>query len=117
MPFYEYECATCGVFTALRRMSESGEPALCGECASVSPRIMSAPSLAVLGGAQRAAHDRNERSAHEPKVTRRSNCGCAATHTCKPKSENNRPTQIAAKNPQGFQMQTKKTARPWMVGH
>ena len=29
MPVYEYECESCGVFSALRKMSESSEPAVC----------------------------------------------------------------------------------------
>lgn len=81
MPVYEYECETCGVFSALRKMSESNAPAFCGECGGESPRIMSAPRLAVLDRTQRVAHERNEKSAHDPKVARRSSCGCTGSHT------------------------------------
>ena len=113
MPIYEYECEACGVFTALRKMSESGEPAPCEMCGAESPRILSMPSLAVLGNQQRQAHERNEKSANEPKFSRRSSCGCAGTHTCK--------SGAAKANPEtgkpALQMQTKRTARPWMVGH
>jgi putative FmdB family regulatory protein len=48
MPVYEYECDSCGVFTALRKMSESSQPAVCEDCGCQSHRIMSAPRLAVL---------------------------------------------------------------------
>jgi putative FmdB family regulatory protein len=112
MPVYEYECETCGVFTALRKMSESNEPAFCDECGCESPRIMSAPRLAVLDKTQRVAHERNEKSAHDPKVAKRSSCGCTGSHTCKSNTKVNQETGKAA-----LQMQTKKTARPWMLGH
>lgn len=112
MPVYEYACNTCGVFTALRKMSESSEPAFCQECGAESERIISAPRLAVLGKTQRVAHERNEKSAHEPNVGRRSSCGCTGTHTCSTTTKVNPETGKAA-----LQMQTKKTARPWMLSH
>ncbi len=112
MPVYEYECKSCGVFTALRKMSESSEAAFCQECGTESDRIISAPRLAILGKTQRLAHERNEKSANEPNVGRRSSCGCTGTHTCKTATKVNPETGKAA-----LQMQTKKTARPWMLGH
>lgn len=112
MPVYEYECNTCGVFTALRKMSESSEPAFCQECGAESGRILSAPRLAVLGKTQRVAHERNEKSAHEPNIGRRSSCGCTGSHTCNTTTKINPETGKAA-----LQMQTKRTARPWMLSH
>ncbi len=121
MPLYEYECSSCGVFSALRKMSESSLAVQCEECGEMGERIISAPHLAVLSATQRSAHERNEKSANEPRVGRRSSCGCAGSHTCKTKSEREKPASKAAGKPEdnrpGFQMQTKKTARPWMVGH
>jgi putative FmdB family regulatory protein len=112
MPVYEYECNSCGVFTALRKMSESSQPTTCEDCGSESPRIMSAPRLAVLGKSQRMAHERNEKSAHDPKVAKRTSCGCTGSHTCNTSTKVNPDTGKAA-----LQMQTKKTARPWMLAH
>ena len=119
MPLYEYECETCGVFTALRGMSDSGQPAPCEEYGCYSPRILSVPRLAVMDKARRNAHERNERSAHEPKAARRSSCGCSGSHTCKPGSDNRSAAQKVnpATGAPALQMQTKKTARPWMLGH
>lgn len=137
MPMYEYECINCGVFSALRKMSESHQSTVCDECGCMGERIISAPRLSILGKAQRSAHEMNERSAHEPKVSRRSSCGCAGTHTCKTSGANSSikndlanqrgahlqttAQKKAASNGEGnmqpFQMQTKKTARPWMLGH
>ncbi|MDG1073735.1 MAG: zinc ribbon domain-containing protein [Methylophilaceae bacterium] len=112
MPVYEYECKSCGVFTALRKMSESSDAAFCQACGTESHRIISAPRLAILGKTQRLAHERNEKSANEPNVGRRSSCGCTGTHTCKTATKVNPETGKPA-----LQMQTKKTARPWMLGH
>ncbi|MFA6179393.1 MAG: zinc ribbon domain-containing protein [Candidatus Methylopumilus sp.] len=119
MPLYEYACTTCGVFSALRRMSESALPAMCEECGEISERIVSAPHLAILEKSQRTAHERNEKSAHEPKTARRSSCGCAGSHTCGTGAAESKAKSASATkaNPQGLQMQTKKTARPWMLAH
>ncbi len=111
MPVYEYECNTCGVFSALRKMSESRLPAFCKACGEESRRILSVPKLAVMDKQQRTAHERNEKSAHVPKQTRRSSCGCTGSHTCNTPKVNEETGKTA------FQMQTKKTARPWMLGH
>ena len=122
MPLYEYECTTCGVFSALRKMSESSLAVMCEECGEMSERIISAPHLAILDKSQRVAHERNEKAAHEPRMGKRSSCGCTGSHTCKPTAEKSKAasSQAAKKsgeNTPAFQMQTKKTARPWMVGH
>ncbi|KAF0844713.1 putative FmdB family regulatory protein [Methylovorus glucosotrophus] len=115
MPVYEYHCESCGVFSALRKMSESSQPAVCESCGGMGERILSVPNLAILGKAQRSAHERNEKSAHEPGVRRRSSCGCTGSHTCKPSGGATKEKSAGGNN--GLQMQTKKTARPWMLGH
>lgn len=114
MPLYEYECEVCGVFTALKKVSEHRDPAMCEECGGVGLRIISLPQLAILDKVKRSAHERNEKSAHEPSIKRRSSCGCTGSHTCKTsKSSFSQDKPVGMK----FQMQTKKTARPWMLGH
>ncbi len=121
MPVYEYQCADCGVFTAIRKMSESSAPAYCDVCGSECARILSVPRLAMMGKHQRDAHERNEKSAHEPRVGRRSSCGCAGAHTCKTNANGEKNGAVQKVNPAtgtpALQMQTKKTARPWMLGH
>lgn len=122
MPLYEYECTSCGVFSALRKMSESSLAVMCEECGEMSERIISAPHLAVLDKSQRVAHERNEKAANEPRMSRRSSCGCTGSHTCKAtesKAASNK--KVAGKQSDAsapaLQMQTKKTARPWMLSH
>jgi putative FmdB family regulatory protein len=118
MPLYEYECVSCGPFSALRKMSESSLSALCGGCGSESGRIISVPNFALMAKAKKAAYERNEKSAHEPKAIKRSSCGCAGTHTCQATTKVNKEGKSNSQ-PEGggFQMQTKRTARPWMLGH
>jgi putative FmdB family regulatory protein len=113
MPLYDYRCNDCGPFSAIKKMSESSNPALCENCGSISKRLISAPYFALLGQGQRIAHERNEKSAHEPRAGRRSSCGCTGEHRCNTKTE---PVKKAEQQ-NGFQMQTRKTARPWMLGH
>lgn len=125
MPLYEYECSNCGVFSALRKISESSLAVMCDECGEMGERIISAPHLAILDKSQRVAHERNEKAANEPRVSRRSSCGCTGSHTCKTTQDKAASAKsgkgVAGKksdaNAPAFQMQTKKTARPWMVGH
>ena len=52
MPTYDYACATCGPFTAIRPMADCAEPTACPECSDPAPRaFFTAPSL---GGNARA---------------------------------------------------------------
>lgn len=115
MPLYEYECGTCGVFSEFKKLSEYREPAKCEGCGNFAERIVSVPQLAILSKAQRSVYERNEKSAHAPGVKRRSSCGCTGSHTCK--SSNTGAAQDKQPAVTKYQMQTKKTARPWMLGH
>lgn len=117
MPLYDYHCVSCGDFTALRKMSESSLPMPCAFCGDSSVRVISAPNFALLAKGQRAAYERNEISANEPRSVRRSSCGCTGAHSCKPVSDKS-TAQAKSDNPvPALQMQTKRTARPWMLGH
>jgi len=121
MPLYEYECIECGIFSAFRKMSESALPANCSNCGISGERILSAPRFALIDSTRRMVHERNEKSAHEPRSMRRSSCGCTAKHTCQSSADQSKAAN--AKNSKqdtqvsSYQMQTKKTARPWMLGH
>ena len=71
MPLYDYECRDCGAFRDWRPMSEWNADVPCPDCSLPSRRQAAAPMLGVLSTNTRIAHERNERSAHEPKVVRR----------------------------------------------
>lgn len=114
MPLYEYRCNSCGQFSAMQKMSQSSSPSSCPSCGVMAERIISAPRLALMDKGTRTAMERNEKSAHAPRQARRSSCGCSGTHTC---SSTTKASSNQQNEKPGLQMQTKKTARPWMLGH
>jgi len=71
MPLYDYGCRTCGPFREWRSMSEWEAKVQCPSCSLPASRLAAAPMLGVLSPNKRILHERNERSAHEPKVVRR----------------------------------------------
>jgi putative FmdB family regulatory protein len=58
MPLYDYRCATCGDFRAIRPMAESSAAGVCPTCGAASERVLVTPFLAGKdsggGTAQRA---------------------------------------------------------------
>lgn len=112
MALYEYLCADCGPFSALRPMAESSLPQPCPECGALSARAwITPPAIFGLPAAVRQAHATNERARHEPRLASHSasghvhgpGCGCGgrskATHTA-PGGEKSFPSK-----------------RPWMISH
>ena len=91
MPAYDYQCDVCGVFE-VRAPIAQGRPAdlPCPVCGTPAGRVYGMPAVG-MSAARRAAHDINEKSAHDPSVVKRS------------KSHNH----IARSRP----------ARPWQIGH
>ncbi len=71
MPLYDYLCQKCGPIRAWNAIHESSKPIRCTNCGGQARRVITAPNLALLDRVKKAAHERNERSAHEPKVMRR----------------------------------------------
>lgn len=108
MPFYEYDCAGCGVFSAFKPMVQYQEPQPCPACHVLAPRIVvTAPACSVVPGSTRKAHALNERSAHEPKRTMPGAAG-HDSHRARRASR--------APGPAGGTRGTAGT-RPWMIGH
>ncbi len=68
MPIYGYDCEACGPFTEIQPMSRSSEPMPCPDCGNAAPRSISAPFIANMDPNNRIAHQRNEKSADEPRV-------------------------------------------------
>ncbi len=77
MPRYDYTCESCGPFSDWRPMSESDLDASCPSCGSASKRLIAMPFLPCVSRNVRIAHERNERSAEEPKVMRREELAAA----------------------------------------
>jgi putative FmdB family regulatory protein len=114
MPTYDYSCAACGSFDAIRPMSRRDEPADCPVCGGMSQRVFaSAPSLALLDSGTRNALDTNERARHEPTSSRdysrlrhKAGCGC-----CSPGARRG-ATVTGANGNKAF-----VNKRPWMISH
>jgi putative FmdB family regulatory protein len=112
VPTYDYDCACCGSFEALRPMSLRDAPFACPACDSPAPRVISAPRLATMDASQRRAMSVNERAAHEPKssgayarLKHPPGCGCCAPGR-------SRGTLVM---PNGNKTFVDK--RPWMISH
>jgi len=106
MVLYDYCCEECGMFEAWQSMSRSAEPASCPGCGRESRRVLSAPFLADMDPYSRIAHQRNEKSAHEPQLESRvgqhhasASCSHGHTHGSSRRSPGHGPS------------------RPWMIGH
>jgi putative FmdB family regulatory protein len=72
MPIYDYNCTDCGPFRKMRSMAESDAPMACPACGRISRKVITAPFLADMAPHNRIASQRNERSAHAPRVMSRS---------------------------------------------
>jgi putative FmdB family regulatory protein len=55
MPTYDYECETCGPFSASRPMAEFAQPQECPDCGDMAPRMLTIPAIG--GGAAEASAD------------------------------------------------------------
>jgi putative FmdB family regulatory protein len=80
MPLYDYQCRVCGPFKEFRPLSEWDEDTKCPNCGSSSKRCIAMPRLQCVSRNVRVAHERNERSAEEPRVMRRAELGAAYGH-------------------------------------
>ena len=114
MPTYDYACRACGGFDAIRTLALRDEPAGCPDCGAAAPRVLvSAPRLALMASATRAAIAVNERARHEPKrsgayarLKHPAGCGCCAT------SRGAGATVTGANGNKAF-----PSKRPWMISH
>lgn len=105
MPLYSYDCESCGPFTDWRSMSEAAAPVDCPNCQAPAPRAVSSPFLANMDPGNRIAHQRNEKSAHEPRIEAREKGGHSA--------------HKGHKHPHrhGCGGHSHGHGRPWMIGH
>ncbi|MBI1175709.1 MAG: zinc ribbon domain-containing protein [Sideroxydans sp.] len=109
MPIYDYQCADCGKFEAMRRIENRDAPAVCPHCGMRAERVLvAAPNLPIMASNVRHAMATNERARHEPKSSSSSRhprgCGC-----CKASARANASTPPA---PKSF-----ANKRPWMISH
>ncbi|MEK0434796.1 MAG: hypothetical protein RL369_845 [Pseudomonadota bacterium] len=118
MPTYDYECASCGPFEAVRSISDRNEPMPCRSCGEMAAWLpVAAPRLAVMSADQRLAFSTNERASHEPQhsSTYRHPTGCSC---CRPASKN-KQAEVGGRgeNSTNKPMKTFNNKRPWMISH
>ena len=68
MPVYVFACPECGSFELARPMAEASSRACCPTCEREARRVFTPPRLARLAAPMRRALEREEESAHEPRV-------------------------------------------------
>ncbi|MBC7732759.1 MAG: zinc ribbon domain-containing protein [Bacteriovorax sp.] len=113
MPTYDYACAGCGGFDAIRSLAQRNEPAACPDCGAAAARVfVTAPRLALMASSTRNAIATNERARHEPKSSRDyarlkhpAGCGCCSTGK-------RGATLTGANGNKAF-----PGKRPWMISH
>ena len=113
MPTYDYACAGCGGFDAIRPVAQRDAPAACPGCGAAAARVfVAAPRLALLESGARSAIATNERARHEPRSSRDyarlkhpAGCGCCSTAT-------RGATLRGANGNKAF-----PSKRPWMISH
>lgn len=104
MPTYDYRCNACGLFAALRRISDRDAASPCPSCGRLAQRTLSLPTLSLMASTQRAAHQVNERASHAP---HRHGPGCGCRSSTKPRLA--RAASGGLKSSVG--------GRPWMISH
>ncbi len=110
MPIYGYDCEACGPFTDMQPMSRSSEPMPCPDCGKPAPRGISAPFIANMDPNNRIAHQRNEKSAHEPRVASGQPGGHSHGHDHGHSHGTRRNTGLG----EGLH---NTHSRPWSIGH
>lgn len=108
MPLYEYYCEHCDqVFSSLKSIQHYNSPETCQGCGNPANRILyTAPRLNTMRPEIRKAHQVNEKSAHEPRMSHGHRCGPSCHHHKHQHSETNKP-----------EVKQQRGKRPWMLGH
>lgn len=102
MPLYDYTCEDCGPFRAWRSMNDAAAPEDCPDCGAKAQRAMTAPFVTNMNPHTRIAHQRNEKSAAEPRMIKKSN----KTHD-----------HGHGHHGHGHPAHKHGPSRPWMIGH
>ena len=118
MPTYDYHCAACGSFEALRPIAVRNDDVACPHCSDPAPRVLaSAARLALMAETTRHAMDTNDRARHEPKrsgeLARRHPSGCSCCSTGNGAKSGKRSSTVTSAS--GNKVFPSK--RPWMISH
>ncbi|MDO5056197.1 MAG: zinc ribbon domain-containing protein [Lautropia sp.] len=130
MPIYDYLCAACGPFDALRTLRERAQ-APCPGCRQPAPQVlMHAPRLGLMSGAQRLAHARNEQAQHAPRSSREGDAegryrrlghggGCACCTPGARRGSGSAGGTLPGNGPTTSARRVRQSShnRPWMISH
>ncbi len=105
MPLYDYACDSCGDFRAWQTMSLAAEASDCPACGRSAARAVAAPFIANMNPNTRIAHQRNEKSAHEPQVVTQAQL------------ERSGPRRCGQDGGGKAHHHVHRSSRPWMIGH
>lgn len=108
MPLYEFSCPDHGSFDRFVEISKRNEGFPCPRCREVSPRIFSAPRLALMSSVGRMAAERNERSRQEPRVTKGG--PSSRVHQCGSGA-------CGKQSGEGRRRGSYRGSRPWVIEH
>ncbi|VVE05840.1 FmdB family transcriptional regulator [Pandoraea iniqua] len=114
MPIYDFDCGRCGPFVVMRRITDRDAPCHCPECGGEGVRVVSAPSLALMGNASRTAHATNERAANAP---RQSGEGAAKRHRAGCSCCSGGKVALAGASRDASGGLKRPAGRPWMISH
>jgi hypothetical protein len=90
------------------------EPVACPGCGEASPRMVAAPNLPCASSTVRLAHERNERSAHEPRlVTHQQLHGSHGHDHAHGHAHAHRPPPAASRLAKGLRQSSRRS----MIGH
>ena len=103
MPTYAHACAEHGEFDDMRPIARHAEDAECPVCAKPCGRIVTVPRFRSMERNSLIAHERNEKSRHEPHVC---SSGCSHNHGSK---------KIPSSKPPALEQY--KGPRPWVIEH
>jgi putative FmdB family regulatory protein len=106
MPLYLYTCKTCGDDSDWRSIIACMQPLACPQCGNASERAVTAPTILGMDALRRKAYERNEESAHAPKVVRAQDWKPHDHHT---------GHQLGKAHAHGPHVH--QSSRPWMIGH
>ena len=120
MPIYEFECQAHGRFDELRGFADSSHPAACPACGTMCERAVSLPRAPIMDRAIVQAHDRNEKSRHEPGVHKGSlkehalfKGKARRGHVCSSSCNHGK----AAQERKSQSLTTYNGPRPWVIEH
>ena len=117
MPLYNFECAECGPFLSFLTMGDRNRRVTCVTCNRKAERVITAPSLGLMPSSRRKAHAINERSRHEPRVSRGRGHVCKSGCACGKPANRTIGKVGSTSDERPLLKSARKSPRPWMLGH